>query len=253
MNKAAIILVILLTVACLGHAQHYITSFSEERVQNNSTGWAFWFIPSGGVADTLSVKMSCVNKQMGTHAPHLHFEDELFYMVAGTAIVHLNGEEQVLKTGDAFYAPGNSSHSIRRTNPDEAIKYVMFKRETPGKLQVPFLPVIKEYTMKDCLVPFNESTLVRKGGERTMWLLTNEISGGLNAQLHLSEHSSLNNELKQTEQKVYFILEGKAEVSVNGETKVIEALSSFYCPPNTKHNIRKADGNMLTYIVVRTK
>lgn len=252
MNRTTIILVSLLAVAGLSHAQQYITSFSDERVQKNSTGWAFWFIPSKGVADTLSVKMSCVNEKMGTHAPHAHFEDELFYMAAGTAIVHLNGEEHVLKTGDAFYAPGNSSHSIRRTNPDEAIKYVMFKRETPGGLKVPFLPGVKEYTMKDCLVPFDESILTLDRGERTMCYLTNEMSGGLHVQLHILTHPTIQKGSEHSGQEVYFILEGKAKVSVNGETKVIEALSSCYCPANSTHSIQNEGEANLKYLQVRT-
>lgn len=146
MNKISVALSFLLLAVCTSFAQinekrytisDCITSFSDERVIKNKTGWAFWFIPADGIADTLSVKMSCVDKGIKTHEPHSHFEDELFYMVEGTSVVHLNGEEHVLNQGDAFYAPGSSSHNIRRVD-DKPIRYLMFKREIRGKLSKPF-------------------------------------------------------------------------------------------------------------------
>ena len=231
----------------------YITTFSEERVIKNANGWAFWFIPPGGIADTLSVKMSFVDTGEKTHEPHTHFEDELFYMVEGTSIVHLNGEEQVLNPGDAFYAPGNSSHNIRRTN-SSPIKYVMFKREINGKLDKPFLPGIQNYTMKDCLVPFRQNKLVGKQGDKTMWYLTKRMSvNGLNAQLHIQTGSEASNTEKDSSQGVYFILEGNAIVTVNDESKNIKALSSCYFPVGSNHSIQKIEGDTLKYIIVKTK
>lgn len=194
MNKISVALSFLLLAVCTSFAQinekrytisDCITSFSDERVIKNKTGWAFWFIPADGIADTLSVKMSCVDKGIKTHEPHSHFEDELFYMVEGTSVVHLNGEEHVLNQGDAFYAPGSSSHNIRRVD-DKPIRYLMFKREIRGKLSKPFLPGKKNYSMKDCLIPFDHSLHTPKGGRLNMWYLTKEMSaGGLNAQLHV--------------------------------------------------------------------
>ena len=231
-----------------------ITTFSEEHVNKNSTGWAFWFIPADGIADTLSVKMSYVDKGIKTHEPHSHFEDELFYMVEGTSIVRLNEEEHVLKPGDAFYAPGNSSHNIRRTDDHQAIKYVMFKREIRGKLSEPFLPGIKNYSMKDYLIPFKESALTKNGNDKTMWYLTKEMSaGGLNARLHILSGSALHEADGYSGQEVYFILDGKANVSVNCESRTIEPLSSCYCPAGSKHSIRNVVKNVLKFIVVRTK
>lgn len=262
MNKTSFVVSLLFLVACTSFAQNNkkeytisncITSFSEERVIKNNTGWAFWFIPADGVADTLSVKMSCVDKGIKTHEPHSHFEDELFYMVEGRSVVRLNGEEHVLNQGDAFYAPGNSSHNIRRID-DKPIRYLMFKREIRGDLSKPFLPGKKNYSMKDCLITFDHSLQTQKNGRQSMWYLTKEMSaGGLNALLHIFSDSCLYEQDDFSGQEVFFVLEGKAEVSVNGEKRIIEALSSCYCPPNSKHSIQKAGGDILKFIVVRTK
>ena len=262
MNKISFAVSFLLLVVCTSFAQKNkkeytisdcITPFSEECVIKNSTGWAFWFIPADGIADTLSVKMSCVDKGIKTHEPHSHFEDELFYMVEGTSIIHLNGEEHVLNQGDAFYAPGNSSHNIRRVD-DKPIRYLMFKREIRGKLSKPFLPGKENYSMKDCLIPFDHSLHIQKDGRQNMWYLTKEMSaGGLNAQLHVFSDSYLYKQDDYSGQEVFFILEGQAEVSSNGEKRIIEALSCCYCSPNSKHSIRKVGGDNLKFIVVRTK
>jgi len=130
----------------------------------------------------------------------------------------------------------------------------MFKREIRGKLSKPFLPGKENYSMKDCLIPFDHSLHIQKDGRQNMWYLTKEMSaGGLNAQLHVFSDSYLYKQDDYSGQEVFFILEGKAEVSINGEKRIIEALSCCYCSPNSKHSIRKVGGDNLKFIVVRTK
>ena len=53
--------------------------------------------------------MSCVDKGIKTHEPHSHFEDELFYMVEGTSVVHLNGAENQYTTAAVYAVYGDSS------------------------------------------------------------------------------------------------------------------------------------------------
>ena len=57
MNKISVALSFLLLAVCTSFAQinekrytisDCITSFSDERVIKNKTGWAFWFIPADG-------------------------------------------------------------------------------------------------------------------------------------------------------------------------------------------------------------
>ena len=78
-------------------------------------------------------------------------------------------------------------------------------------------------------------------------------AGGLNAQLYILSDSSSYEQDGYSEQEVYFILEGKARVSIDGENRIVEALSSCYCPPDSRRNIQKVDGDILKFIVVRTK
>lgn len=221
-----------------------VDTFDERRVEHNATGWAYWFIPAGGVADTLSVKMSMVNKGVKTHDPHSHFEDELFYMVEGEAIVRLNDEEQRLRPGDAFYAPATSWHNIRRTDMNQTIRYVMFKRETKGKLSKPFLPGKKDYKMADCYVPYSNVN--------PLWYLTKEMSAnGMTAE---RIKTSKNQQVKKAKkQAVYFLLKGEARISLNGEQRSVRPLTSIYVPKGATFSIRPAGKEALQYILVHTE
>lgn len=221
-----------------------VDTFDERRVEPNATGWAYWFIPAGGVADTLSVKMSMVNKGVKTHDPHSHFEDELFYMVEGEAIVRLNDEEQRLRPGDAFYAPATSWHNIRRTDMNQTIRYVMFKRETKGKLSKPFLPGKKDYKMADCYVPYSDAN--------PLWYLTKEMSAnGMTAErIKTSKKQQVK---KAKKQAVYFLLKGEARVSLNGEQCTVRPLTSVYVPKGATFSIRPAGKEALQYILVHTE
>lgn len=234
----------LLAVAQRPALKDCIHTYDESRIEPNGTGWAYWFIPAGGVADTLSVKMSMVDKGVKTHDPHTHFEDELFYMVEGESIIYMNGEEQRLRPGDAFYAPGNSSHNIRRTDMNQRIRYVMFKRECKGKLKQPFLPGKADYKMKDCYVPYQEA-------DKLCYLSREMSDGGLNVERWKT--SSKHRVKKAASQAVYFLLEGEAEVNLDGEKCTLRPLSSIYVPEGASFSIRPAGKGTLDYMVVHTR
>lgn len=221
-----------------------VHTYDEGRIEPNGTGWAYWFIPAGGVADTLSVKMSMVDKGEKTHDPHSHFEDELFYMVEGESIVYLNGEEQRLRPGDAFYAPGNSWHNIRRTDMKQTIRYVMFKRELKGKLKNPYLPGKQNYKMADCYVPYSDA--------KSLCYLSKKMSAnGLNVErIKTSKKHQVKHAGKQA---VYFLLAGVAEVTLNGEKCKLTPLSSFYVPKGAEYMIRPAGKETLEYMIVHTE
>lgn len=206
--------------------------FSQAEVEPNGTGWAFWFIPIGGQADTLSVKMSYVDKGVKTHEPHRHNPDELFVMMEGEAIVKLNDEEQRLQPGDAFYAPAQSSHNIRRTDMNQAIKYVMFKRETKGPVPAPYPVMLPDYKMKDCYVPYSEARFTADGqGGEHQWLLTPGMTlGGLSADLRLISDGRMRKPKAYSGQQVIFIVEGEAEVTIGKQRQVLHALASAYVP-----------------------
>ena len=54
------------------------------------------------------------------------------------------------------------------------------------------------------------------------------------------------------EDEFFFVIEGKAEFNLNGETKVVDKYATFYCPANSIHGIRNVGDTELKYLVIKT-
>ena len=54
------------------------------------------------------------------------------------------------------------------------------------------------------------------------------------------------------EDEFFFVIEGKAEFHLNGETKVVDKYATFYCPANSTHGIRNVGDTELKYLVIKT-
>ncbi len=46
---------------------------------------------------------------------HRHAPPEIYYVIAGTGVVTLNGEETPVRAGSAVFIPGMAEHGIRQT------------------------------------------------------------------------------------------------------------------------------------------
>jgi quercetin dioxygenase-like cupin family protein len=57
---------------------------------------------------------------------------------------------------------------------------------------------------------------------------------------------------KHFDKEIFYIIEGEAEVYLEGATRVIGANSSFFCPSNMMHGIKRANTDLpLRYLVIR--
>ena len=221
----------------------YTKTFSMDDVIPNATGWSYWFIPTGSVADTLNVKMSCVNTGNGSHAPHRHNHDEYFILLEGDALFHLNGEEIEVHTGDGFYAPGAGSHSLSRTDPDKPIRYLMFNREARGGVKTPFPFWIEDYKIADCYFPYQD---------KTFWYLDPKMTfDGLNVKSVKMKGKNVNKEKADDRYLVYVIMEGVADITVDGQKVRLPAMSVCYVPAGSASTITSADSKIMKYLAVR--
>jgi len=244
--KTPVFFTFLLTAVCSFTSQAsniHTKTFSMEDVTPTSSGWAYWFIPRGGIADTLDIKMSCVTKKTGTHGGHRHNHGELFIVIEGEAIANLNGEDHAMHPGDGIFCPGQSEHSIRRASLNQAIRYLMVNTSVAGGLKEP-LPFWKEsYTAKDCYVA---------SGKNTFWYLKPEQTlNGLNVKSVLLKRNKVHKSANDGRQLVYLILEGKASVCVGGESVELSAMSMCYVPAGSSSSIAAVDGS-LRYLSIRT-
>jgi quercetin dioxygenase-like cupin family protein len=67
----------------------------------------------------------------------------------------------------------------------------------------------------------------------------------------VAPHSATHPPHRHSEDEFFFVLEGKAEFYLNGETRVAEPYASFYCPPNSEHGIRNVGDTILKYLVIK--
>jgi len=182
----------------------YTKTFSLQDTKATAAGWAYWFIPAGGVADSLNIKMSYVEKGSATHGGHIHNHNELFLLVEGEAIVNLNGKDICLKPGDQVMCPGGSEHSIRRASLETPIKYIMVNTPKEG-LEVKSLTLKGHKTHKD-----------------------NATDG----------------------QIIYLVMEGTANVKVDGNAVQIPPMTVCYVPAGSNSSI-SADGGSMRYLDIR--
>ena len=49
----------------------------------------------------------------------------------------------------------------------------------------------------------------------------------------------------------FFVMEGTAELILEGERRVVGPMTSFYCPPASLHGIRNAGETELKYLVIK--
>lgn len=75
-----------------------------------------------------------VFKMKGGPPPHIHaYEDEIIYIVSGEFVVHIDGTDFTVKTGDTAFIPRGTLHTV--SNPIE---------DNPGTLVTIFQPAPKK-------------------------------------------------------------------------------------------------------------
>jgi quercetin dioxygenase-like cupin family protein len=73
--------------------------------------------------------------------PHDHPWDEAYYIVAGEVRFQLDGQEQIVKTGDFIYAPGGTVHGFQGASAQPA-RMIIF--DTPAHAESFFRDAAQE-------------------------------------------------------------------------------------------------------------
>lgn len=226
-----------------------VDRFTVSNATKNSNGWFHYYIPKG-MADTLTVKMSCVFEGTRTHAPHVHNEDECFYIVKGPVRFHINGVEKILNEGDFIYTPSGSSHNIQRISND-TIKYLVIKRESLIALEKPYSVGNTNYTFDDCYVPhenygrlqFNEKTLLNKDFADGFQVTLNKIRKN---ELYTYKDSA-------QRQNAIYILQGRTKVRINGQETIINKDNTFYSPKGSGFTLTNVNNEPLLFLSIITE
>ncbi|MGB4413927.1 MAG: cupin domain-containing protein [Paludibacter sp.] len=231
-----------------GNIDSLVDRFNEKRVVKNNNGWFHYFIPKG-MADTLTVKMSCVFEGTQTHPPHSHNEDEAFYIVKGPVNFHINNEERILNEGDLIYTPSGSSHNIQRIN-NETIKYLVIKREWLTILDKPYKVGKVNYSFDDCYFP---SKVYDNLNNQEVVLLNKDFSDGLQITINkIPENESFSSKNSLRSQTAIYVIKGSTKIDYYGQETVIKENNTFYCPKGSQFILTNVGNKSLIILTITT-
>lgn len=106
--------------------ENSVNTFDREKAEATKVGYQYWFADKA-FAEGKTLKLSVVQPHSATHAPHVHQEDEFFFVLEGTAEFYLDGKTATGGPMTSFYCPTGSKHGIRNIG-DTELKYLVIKK-----------------------------------------------------------------------------------------------------------------------------
>ncbi|HKJ42578.1 MAG TPA: cupin domain-containing protein [Sunxiuqinia sp.] len=110
----------------------------------------------------------------------------------------------------------------------------------------------KKFTFENCVNQFSmDKTLKTKVGYQYWFVDKNFLDGRTLKMSVVAPHQATHAPHKHAEDEIFFILEGKAQFYLDGETTVGGPYTSFYCPSNVEHGISNIGDTELKYLVIK--
>lgn len=103
-----------------------VNAFDPAKAESTKVGYQYWFVGKDFL-DGRTLKLSVVAPRKATHPPHRHPEDEVFFVLEGTAEFYLDGKTRTAGPYTSFYCPPNSEHGIRNIG-DTELRYLVIKK-----------------------------------------------------------------------------------------------------------------------------
>lgn len=110
----------------------------------------------------------------------------------------------------------------------------------------------EQFTIDNCVSEFSSEDIVQTSAGYQFWFVDKHFLDGRTLKMSVVKpNSATHAPHRHAEDEFFFVLEGKAEFYLDGETKTAEAYASFYCPANVEHGIRNAGDTELKYLVIK--
>jgi quercetin dioxygenase-like cupin family protein len=93
---------------------HSYFMFEKESVRSQTMGTYLEFVGEFELAAGQSL------------APHQHNSDEFYYLLRGSAVMTIDGEDQAVNVGDLIHIPPNALHSISDTSAGKGMRAFAF-------------------------------------------------------------------------------------------------------------------------------
>ncbi len=106
--------------------ENCVNTFNQDSVIPTKVGYQYWFADKDFL-DGQTLKLSVVKPHSATHPPHVHAEDEFFFVLEGTAKFYLKNDSVIAEKYTSFYCPSNVKHGIANVG-DTELKYLVIKK-----------------------------------------------------------------------------------------------------------------------------
>jgi len=108
------------------------------------------------------------------------------------------------------------------------------------------------YTIENCISEFSQAKTKKTKKGWQFWHVPKDVSPTFNFKISNVGPQSANHAAHEhVEEEIFYIFEGTAEFSFNGQTKTVGPKSTMFCPSGIPHGIRNAGDKPLTYAVIK--
>lgn len=95
-----------------------------------------------------------VFKMKGGPPPHVQaYEDEIIYIVSGSFIVHIDGEDHLVKAGDTAFIPRGTIHTVTNPMDDNPGSIMTIFQPAPKKVEAFFSYISEHGSIPEDIVP----------------------------------------------------------------------------------------------------
>lgn len=109
-----------------------------------------------------------------------------------------------------------------------------------------------KWTIKNCVNQFSMDKAIPTKAGYQYWFADKDFLNGRTLKLSvIKPHDSTHPPHKHAEDEFFFVLEGKAQFHLNGDSVIAEPYASFYCPSMSIHSISNAGDTELKYLVIK--
>jgi quercetin dioxygenase-like cupin family protein len=110
----------------------------------------------------------------------------------------------------------------------------------------------RTYTIGDCVNQFTTANIESTKAGYQYWFVGKDFLDGRTLKMSVVRPGEATHAPhSHPEDEFFFVLEGTAEFTLNGETAIGKPYASFYCPPNSLHGIRNVGDTVLKYLVIK--
>ena len=110
----------------------------------------------------------------------------------------------------------------------------------------------RHYTLSTCVNEFTPARIESTKAGYQYWFVGKEFLDGRTLKMSVVKpRAATHPPHRHAEDEFFFVLEGTAEVILNGETRIVHPYTSFYCPSDSLHGIRNPGDGELKYLVIK--